>query len=174
MAYIEQSLGRNESLHYKARLPTVRYVAAWSSLAIMLSAAAAGLQDLGWLAGIPALLGLSLFVAIMLPVWTTEIGVTTQRLVYKRGLLRRTTKELQLRAIEEVNLQQGLLGRLFNYGKVELHGTGVDDIRLPTLADPIALQKAMQEVIGATAQSGGVPPPLSAIAPKVESAIMST
>ena len=142
MAYIEQSLGRNESLHYKARLPTVRYVTAWGSLAIMLSAAAASLQDLGWMAGILTIAGLGLFVAIMLPVWTTEIGVTTQRLVYKRGLLWRTTKELQLRAIEEVNLQQGLLGRLFNYGKVELHGTGVDDILLPTLADPIALQKA--------------------------------
>ena len=50
--------------------------------------------------------------ANLLPIWTTEIGVTDQRLIFKRGLLWRTTQELQLRAIEEVNLDQGLFGRL--------------------------------------------------------------
>ena len=160
MTYIDQSLGQNEGLHYLARLPAIRYVVGWGMFVLMLSgASAAAIGGLGWLSAIPAVIGALLWVAIMLPVWTTEIGVTTQRLVYKRGLIWRTTKELQLRAVEEVNLEQGLLGRLFNYGRIELHGTGVDDIRLPTLADPIALQKAIQEMIGAAAQpSGGLAP----------------
>jgi len=160
MSYIDQSLGRNESLHYKAYLPTIRYVVGWGSLIVILAAAIATyLNNFGWIAVLLVLLGFWLFVAIMLPIWTTEIGVTSQRLVYKRGLFRRTTKELQLRAIEEVNLQQGLLGRFFSYGKVELHGTGVDDLRLPTLGDPIDLQRAVQEVIGGAAQAGRVAPP---------------
>jgi len=41
--------------------------------------------------------------------------VTNQRLIFKRGLLWRSTQELQLRAIEEVNLEQGLVGRLLNF-----------------------------------------------------------
>ncbi len=88
----------------------------------------------------------------MIPLWTTEIGVTTQRLIYKRGLLWRSTQELQLRAIEEVTLEQGLLGRLFDFGRLELHGTGVDDIRLPSLADPLGLRKALQDGMAAAVQ----------------------
>jgi len=160
MTYINQSLGRNESLHYKAHLPTVRHVAGWGVLILsVITSLAAAVGNFEWIAVVPAVVGMGLFVVIMLPVWTTEIGVTTQRLVYKRGLLQRATKELQLRAIEEVNLKQGLLGRLLNYGNVELHGTGVDDIRLPTLGDPIAVQRAMQEVIGAVSQPSPMPPP---------------
>ena len=78
----------------------------------------------------------------MVPIWTTEIGVTNQRLIYKRGLLWRTTQELQLRAIEEVKLTQGLLGRLLDFGRLELHGTGVGDIILPSLADPVGLAQS--------------------------------
>jgi uncharacterized membrane protein YdbT with pleckstrin-like domain len=75
----------------------------------------------------------------------------------KLGVLRRTTSELQVRAIEEVSLKQTLLGRLLNYGRIEVHGTGVDDLVLPAVADPIALQQAIQSAIGATAPPRPVP-----------------
>ena len=87
----------------------------------------------------------------MLPMWTTEIGVTNQRFIFKRGWLRRTTDELQLTSIEEVNLEQGVLGRLLDFGRLQLHGTGVNDIRLPNLADPVGLRKALQDGIAAAA-----------------------
>ena len=95
-----------------------------------------------------------LFLTIMGPLWTTEIGVTNQRFIFKRGLIWRATHELQLRAIEEVNLQQDLLGRIFDCGRLRLHGTGVDDIRLPVLADPIGLRKALQDGMAAANQAG--------------------
>jgi len=85
--------------------------------------------------------------------------VTNQRFIYKRGWLWRATQELQLRAIEEVNLEQPLLGRLFNFGRLELRGTGVDDIRLPSLADPLGLRKALQDGMAAAAQPGGIAVP---------------
>jgi uncharacterized membrane protein YdbT with pleckstrin-like domain len=99
------------------------------------------------------LLGAGLFSAVMLPLWTTEIGVTNQRFIFKRGLIWRSTHELQLRAIEEVNLEQDLLGRIFDCGRLRLHGTGVDDIRLPVLADPIGLRKALQDGMAAANQA---------------------
>src|SRR5262245_17866405 len=80
--------------------------------------------------------------------WTTEIGVTNQRFIFKRGWLRRRTDELRLTAIEEVNLEQGALGRLFDYGRLVLHGTGVNDISLPPLAHPVELRRAVQEGMG--------------------------
>jgi hypothetical protein len=69
-----------------------------------------------------------------------------------------------LRAIEEVNLQQGIVGRIFDFGRLQLHGTGVDDIRLPTLADPLGLRKALQDGMATANQASlGRPamPPLA-------------
>ena len=106
----------------------------------------------GAVGGVLALAGVAVFLGVLIPIWTTEIGVTNQRLIYKRGLIWRKTQELQLRAIEEVKLDQGLLGRLLDFGRLDLHGTGVGDIRLPALADPVGLRKALQDGMAAAAQ----------------------
>lgn len=148
MSYITHSLGRNETLRYRAHFHWVYYFAAWGAILISLGVAAEAYgRGLPWAAGLAALLGVAAFLSIMIPIWTTEIGVTNQRFIFKRGLLRRMTNELQLRAIEQVNLIQGIPGRLFNFGHLEVHGTGVDDIVLPAIADPVALQRAIQESI---------------------------
>jgi uncharacterized membrane protein YdbT with pleckstrin-like domain len=166
MTYIDESLGSNESLHYRARFPGARYAGAWGLLVLIgipaILTAASGYDRIGLML---ILVGLAVFVALMLPMWTTEIGVTTQRLIFKRGLFWRKTKELQLRAIEEVNLDQGLIGRLLNYGRINLHGTGLDDISLPMLAEPVALQRAIQEGIAAATQPTAAPVLGSPIAP---------
>lgn len=154
MSYIEQSLGRSETVLYRARYPWFRHAGGWALLILVAVGLIAYANGYGLLSAVLVLGGLGLFVANMVPIWTTEIGVTNQRLIYKRGLLWRTTQELQLRAIEEVNLQQGLLGRLLDFGQVEVCGTGVDEIRLPSLADPIGLRKALQDgMAGATQPS---------------------
>jgi hypothetical protein len=111
------------------------------------------------------LTGVVLFLSIMVPIWTTEIGVTNQRFIYKRGLLWRSTQELQLRAIEEVNFEQGLLGRAFDFGRLELRGTGVDDIRLPPLADPLGLRKGLQDGMAVAAQAAAPGRPAAASRP---------
>ncbi|MGO4682353.1 PH domain-containing protein [Hyphomicrobium sp. 2TAF46] len=162
MSYIEQSLGANETVHYAARFPTARYAAAWLTLLFGL---VAGISCL--LYGAPAIAALILicaatgFCAILYEPWTTEIAVTNLRLIYKRGLFQRRTNDLQLRAIEEVQLHQNFLGRLLNFGNVEFHGTGVDDIRPPALNNPIAFQRAVQEAIGANHDAAKLPDQLS-------------
>jgi len=146
MSYIEHSLGQHETLLYRGRFPFFYYAGAW---AVLIGLAAIGIVvygfDYRWPAAVLGIAGIALFLAIMIPIWTTEIGVTNQRLIYKRGLVLRKTQELQLRAIEEVNLDQGVLARLFDFGHIEVHGTGVDHVRLPALADPIGLRKALQD-----------------------------
>jgi uncharacterized membrane protein YdbT with pleckstrin-like domain len=156
MSYIKHSLGQSERLLYRAHFPWFYAAGAWAVL-IGFIAAAVGTYGLGQIelaAGL-ILAGLVLFFMIMLPLRTTEIGVTNQRFIFKRGLIWRATHELQLRAIEEVNLEQGVVGRLFDFGRLQLHGTGVDDIRLPALADPLGLRKALQDGM-ATANQAAV------------------
>jgi uncharacterized membrane protein YdbT with pleckstrin-like domain len=88
--------------------------------------------------------GLAVLLARMIPIWTTEIVVTSHRLVLKRGWLSRSTVEHQLKSIEQVNFHQGLLGRIFNFGRIVVHGTGVEDLVLPNIASPTELVKAIE------------------------------
>ncbi|HWB47131.1 MAG TPA: PH domain-containing protein [Hyphomicrobiaceae bacterium] len=154
MSYIAHSLSHGEELLYKARFPWFYRAGAWAALVVLAGAGVVAYgYDYPWAALILALAGIMSFITILLPTWTSEIGVTNQRFIYKRGLIWRKTQELQLRAVEEVTLEQGVLGRLFDFGRIELRGTGVDDIRLPELADPVGLRRAMQAGINAASQA---------------------
>ena len=89
----------------------------------------------------------------------TEIGVRNQRFIFKTGLLRWSSDELQLHAVEEVRLEQALLGRLLDYGRIEVRGTGVANIRLPSVDDPVALRKALLEAMDNRDRPGATGPP---------------
>jgi uncharacterized membrane protein YdbT with pleckstrin-like domain len=160
MAYIERSLGRYEILLHRARLAWLYPAGAWSALIVFLSlSAAAYAYELRWLAAVAALAGLALFLVFMVPVWSTEIGVTNQRFIFKTGLLRWSSDELQLDAVEEVRLEQGLLGRLLNYGCIEVRGTGVANIRLPSVDDPVALRRALLDAMDRHDRPSATGPP---------------
>ena len=159
MSYIESSLGENEVLQYRARFHWFYHAAAWGALAIGVITAVVVIfdPDYSWLAILSLVAGVAIWLGIMVPIWTTEIGVTNQRIIYKRGLVQRATNELQLRSIEEVRFEQDVFGRIFGYGKLEIHGTGDDAIYLPAMADPLELRAALQGSIG---NAQGDPPPL--------------
>jgi uncharacterized membrane protein YdbT with pleckstrin-like domain len=71
-----------------------------------------------------------LLIAIVnfIPAWfrraTTEIAVTDRRIILKRGFIRRHTVEMNMQKVETVDVDQTLIGRLFNYGNVTLRGSG--------------------------------------------------
>jgi uncharacterized membrane protein YdbT with pleckstrin-like domain len=78
-------------------------------------------------------------------------------LIYKRGFFQRRSNDLQLRAIEEVRLKQDFWGRVFDFGRIELYGTGVADLQLPAIKSPVAFQKAIQEALGAGVKETALP-----------------
>ena len=96
------------------------------------------------LAGIPLILTL-IGALYLVRKWTTEIVVTNRRLIFKKGWIARKTEEMSLNRIEELNLVQGVLGRVLSYGKLVCNGTGASDIKLPTIASPLAFRKVVQE-----------------------------
>jgi uncharacterized membrane protein YdbT with pleckstrin-like domain len=149
LGYIDKCLAREEKLLFRAHFHWLRYADAWMWFFIfsILGGLASLFGETGsfWLLGAGVALGsIALFVKL-LPLWTTEIGVTDHRFIVKRGWLIRATNELQLRAIEEVSLDQGLIGRIFNFGRVNVQGTGNDDVNVPPVARPIELLRALQE-----------------------------
>jgi uncharacterized membrane protein YdbT with pleckstrin-like domain len=73
-----------------------------------------------------------LFLAIAVIAWlkgflrrlSTELAVTDRRVITKVGLIRRTTMEMNLSKVESVVVDQGVLGRMLDYGTVIVKGTG--------------------------------------------------
>jgi len=163
MSYVEQSLGANETVHATAHFPTARYVAGWLALGVGLTVGIIAFAE-GYtlLAGAAVIAGAVALCWILYEPWTTEIAVTNLRLIYKRGFFQRRTNDLQLRAIEEVRLRQDFWGRLLNYGRIEFYGTGVAELQLPAINDPVAFQKAIQEALGADNDEASLPsePPI--------------
>ena len=94
-------------------------------------------------AAILALFGLFLLLPEWFSWWTTEIAVTSQRVIYKTGLIRRKTKEMHMDKVESVEVDQSILGRLFDFGTVSIIGTGDSVEKLAKIAQPIELRNSI-------------------------------
>ena len=92
------------------------------------------------------LLGLFLFAHLMIIKATTEIAVTNERVIYKKGLIARHVGELGVDRIEGVSVSQGVWGRIWGYGTIIIRGMGIGEVILPSLIEePISFRKAIQE-----------------------------
>jgi uncharacterized membrane protein YdbT with pleckstrin-like domain len=70
----------------------------------------------------------------------TEIAITDKRVIYKTGFISRATDEMPLTKIENIEVNQSILGRLLDYGNVDVHGTGAGSIgaeKLRGIAAPL-------------------------------------
>jgi uncharacterized membrane protein YdbT with pleckstrin-like domain len=70
--------------------------------------------------------------------------VTNRRFIYKTGWIARKVHDIHLAKIESSDLQQSVWGRLFGYGTLAVHGTGIGSIELPNIDDPGALRQAIE------------------------------
>ena len=75
--------------------------------------------------------------------WTTETDVTNMRVVHKTGFITRKTFEISLDKVESVDVNQSILGRIFNYGDVEIFGVGEGGKVIKTIASPLAFRNAI-------------------------------
>ena len=75
--------------------------------------------------------------------WITEIAVTNRRVIYKKGLIRRQTNEMNMDKVESVQIDQSILGRMLDYGNVTILGTGEGFETLRTIASPIELRNGI-------------------------------
>jgi hypothetical protein len=91
------------------------------------------------------LLGVLKFAHMLVTKITTEIAVTTTRLVYKRGLVARYVGEINIDRIEGVTVLQSILGRMFNFGQLAIRGMGVGELILPVIADPVKFRRAIEK-----------------------------
>ena len=132
--YIDQILIDGEQVIYRARLSL------WSQF-VLLALGAILLPAFG--------LGLILWLWAWLVCKTTELAITNKRIVSKSGIIRRSTMELRLDKIESIKVDQGLVGRLLNFGSITISGTGGDKTPLESIADPLQFQKHFMSAVDA-------------------------
>ena len=133
MSYIQNSLGQNERIIREAH-----YHWSYTFAAVLLAV---------------TVIGLIFAIPMFIRIWTTEIAVTTHRLIKKTGLIALHTEELSIHNIEGVRVDQGLWGRIFGYGHLRIEGTGVDKVELPPIADPVGFRAAIETAKDALAKS---------------------
>jgi uncharacterized membrane protein YdbT with pleckstrin-like domain len=77
----------------------------------------------------------------------TEMAVTDKRVVIKVGLATRRTFELLLQKVESIGVEEPMMGRIFGYGTVVVHGTGGSPEAFDMVAHPIEFRKQVQQQI---------------------------
>ena len=129
-SYVDNNLMSGETVLYRAK------VSVWSLLFLLI---------LGVLLLLVYGLGLVFFLWAFVIYKTTEFAVTDKRIITKTGLISRNTIEMFLDKVESLNVEQGILGRILNYGTVTVRGTGSTHEPVKNISAPLALRKSFME-----------------------------
>ena len=96
-----------------------------------------------------SLVSLSIILVIFrLIAWkTSEFAATNKRVIIKVGWIRRNTLELLLNKVESVAVDQGILGRMFNFGSITLTGTGGGKSTFKNIEDPMTFRNEVNTLV---------------------------
>jgi uncharacterized membrane protein YdbT with pleckstrin-like domain len=154
MTYIDHVLATDESVLNRSKLHWVIYVSpelfAALGLALATVAPSSGAPEVTVafliFGGMFTLVGFMGCLIAWIKRVTTEIAVTTHRVILKRGLVWRATTELNANKIEPVHVDQSVAGRLLNFGTVTTRGTGSGLEPLRQVAAPLKLRAANSQL----------------------------
>ena len=148
MSYVQRVLQPGEQVR---RISSIHWIVYWPGVAVALLAVVAyWFSETRYLTGIwrytayaLALVAIFLLIQQWLQWWVTEIAVTDRRVIYKKGLVRRQTNEMNMDKVESVQINQSILGRMLDYGDVTILGTGEGFETLRTISSPIELRNSI-------------------------------
>lgn len=75
--------------------------------------------------------------------WITEITVTNQRIICKTGFLPGQSREISKDGVESVTVRQSMLGRLLDYGTIDIRKSGDRFEHMHRVASPHQLRDAI-------------------------------
>jgi uncharacterized membrane protein YdbT with pleckstrin-like domain len=93
----------------------------------------------------PLIVGLFILVPAWIKYRSTELAVTNKRVIAKFGFVSRHTIELNVAKIESVQVEQGVLGRMFDFGSIIVAGGGNPFAPVPGIANPLGFRRAFLE-----------------------------
>ena len=147
MSFIEKNLANNEKIVYKGSLHWWIYMR--NVLLIVLgiiicsSAKSNGANAVGGILVFFALIGL---LGAYMRSKSSEFVVTNRRIMLKTGVLKRKLVELQLNRAEGLGVDQGIVGRMLNFGSIVVTSGGVKEVFSP-IAQPYEFKKQVNNAI---------------------------
>ncbi|MBL4853475.1 MAG: PH domain-containing protein [Robiginitomaculum sp.] len=130
-SYIQNSLMRDEKVIYEGK------VSIWSLIPLFIIG----------LITIMFFVGIIFWVIAILRYMTTELAFTNKRVIAKTGFISRKTIELNLAKVESVQVQQGIIGRIFNYGSLIISGAGNPQTPISGISSPMSFRQSLNEFI---------------------------
>jgi len=161
MKYVESLLGKNEQILWRARQHWIVLSANFAInlfifIVIWAIYSAAGMLGSGWLGDfLRNNRGIAL-IALLIPIgwfgweflqwWAEEYLITTTRVVQTEGLINKHTKDSALEKINDITLNQSVVGRILNYGDLAIiTGSDMGTNLLKRLAKPVEFKKTLLE-----------------------------
>ena len=160
MGYVEDTRGSGETIEYDVSFHWLWTFSAYTIFVILVAAALGLFLLFSPMTSVEAIepmirllpslvlavIGLVIFLYMMIKKWTTERVLTDLRFVQKTGWIIRHTEEIRIDRMEEVNLDQSLLGRILDYGDIQIAGVGTGEIKLKMIDSPIEFQKKLNDL----------------------------
>jgi uncharacterized membrane protein YdbT with pleckstrin-like domain len=138
MSYVQSVITPGEVLIAQAKTHWFIYVgpACWLMLSLVLIVFVLPL-------GVVLLvLSLVLFLRGWLYSYSTELAVTSKRIIAKFGFIRRSTVELRHDKVESLQVEQGIIGRIFDFGSIVVTGSGGTHAPIPYISRPLRFRSA--------------------------------
>jgi len=141
-SYVESALTKGEQVVYQGK------VSIWSLVPLILL----GLVFLMFWG-----LGLLFLIAAAIKYFTTELAITNKRVIAKFGLISRSTIEINLQKIESIQVNQSIIGRIFNFGSIVVSGAGNPQAPIPGISSPLQFRRSFVD----TQESNGQAQPVA-------------
>jgi uncharacterized membrane protein YdbT with pleckstrin-like domain len=139
-SYIEGALVKDEKIIYTG------HISLWSLSHLIVG---------GILTLIVFGLGLIFLVMAYIRYKTTELAITNKRVIVKSGFISRQTIEINLSKVESIQVNQAILGRIFNYGTLIISGSGTSQAPITGISNPMAFRRAFMEAQDSHAEIKG-------------------
>ena len=131
MSFVDDNLMQGEEIVYRANLHwAVFIIPAILTVSVYLT-----------------IIGIPLLILAFISYKTAEFAVTNKRVLIKVGLIRRSSLETLLQKVEGIHVEQGIFGRLLDYGTIVVKGTGGTSNPFKTIEAPFEFRKKVQEQV---------------------------
>jgi len=148
MSYLTNNLLTGETVTYRTKLHWKLYIVpALLDLVVLVPITFYVLMSQRkWLALVTLTIAAAAFVPAYLRRMTSEFAVTNKRVLLKVGVLNTRSFELLLNKVEGIAVNQGLFGKLLNYGDIVVTGSGGTQEPFRDIENPLRFRTAVQSV----------------------------
>ena len=158
MSYTESHLLPGETVKYRGRLHWLPFLPAYLLAAFFIAVTIVGLaMETWWLAIVGLVAAIPTFVWIYITKTTSEFCVTNKRVVIKVGFIERRTVETMLGKVETIGVEQGMVGRIFDFGTILVVGTGGTQEPFHNISDPLEFRRQVHAEVSALEAADDLP-----------------